>query len=148
MHRQPRIVPFSLHHAAPSGFTMATVTPPKPPTGLDAAGRNLWAAILGELPEGWEFSGRELDTLARAARCADELSRLEAVVDAEGVTVRGSRNQTVVHPAIPEGRQMRLTMLRLLAGIDRVADGAPVRDTSLRARSAARKRWDPKKAVR
>ncbi|HEY6549834.1 MAG TPA: hypothetical protein VIY71_01395, partial [Solirubrobacterales bacterium] len=80
---------------------------PDPPADLRAAGRELWAAIMGDLAQGWELDARERHLLARAARCADEAADLEQAVDVDGATVKGSRGQTIVHPAIAEGRQLR-----------------------------------------
>jgi hypothetical protein len=94
------------------------------------------------LGAGWELDARELHLLERACRCADDLAALEAVVDTDGATVKGSRGQTVVHPALSEARQLRLTQARLLGSLE-LADPAERSATpaQARARKAAGARW-------
>jgi hypothetical protein len=100
--------------------------------------------VLGDLDPGWELDARELHLLGRAARCADELAALEASVDREGATTTGSRGQVVVHPALSEARQLRLTLLRLLSAIE-LADprtaGRTATPAQARGRRAAEARW-------
>lgn len=69
---------------------------------------------------------------------------LETVVDKDGSTSTGSKGQIVVHPAILECRQLRLTQLRLLSSLEmedpeaRHSRGTPA---SKRARRAAEARY-------
>jgi hypothetical protein len=118
---------------------------PEPPADLRDAGRELWAAIMGDLAPGWELDARERHLLARAARCADDAAALEQAIDRDGATVEGSRGQTIVHPAIAEARQLRLAELRLLRDIETV-DPAVTRSratpSARRARRAAEVRWN------
>jgi P27 family predicted phage terminase small subunit len=114
------------------------------PAALDKAGKALWRAIVADLDAGWELDARELHLLERACRCADELAVLEAAVDADGLTVKGSRGQTVVHPALSEARQLRLVQLRLLGAIEMVDPQAAIRSATpaqARGRKAAEARW-------
>src|SRR4051812_27365302 len=97
---------------------MAAEKIPMPPATLGRDGKALWRAIVEGIDEGWELDARERELLGRACRCADELVLLEAAVDRDGLTVKGSRGQTVVHPALAECRQLRLVQLRLLGGIE------------------------------
>lgn len=123
---------------------MAKAARPQPPKALGAAGKRLWRSILADLSDGWELDARELHLLRRACRCADELDKLEAVVDREGPTVDGSRGQVTVHPALSEARQLRLVQLRLLAEIelaDPKAAGQSATPAQARARKAAESRW-------
>lgn len=115
---------------------------PRPPTSLQAPGKALWKAIIGDLDSEWELDKRELHVLERACRVEDEMRKLEAVVDKEGPTAIGSKGQVVVHPAILEGRQLKLAQLRLLAALE-LEDPTRQRGTpaSKRARRAARSRW-------
>ena len=118
---------------------------PKPPTSLGKAGRALWRSIQADLEAGWELDARELHLLERSCRTADDLARLDAIVDKEGATIEGSRGQTVVHPALVEARQLRLVQLRLLSPIE-LADPYVKRQSATpaqsRARHAAEVRWD------
>ena len=121
---------------------------PKPPSGLKAAGKRLWKAIIGDLEAGWALDRRELHLLERACRCEDEMRDLEAAVDRDGPTATGSKGQVVVHPAVLECRQLRLTQLRLLAALElEDPEGSATRATpaSKRARRAARARWGPER---
>ena len=112
------------------------------PKSLGKPGGSLWKAILGDLEDGWELDKRELHLLERACRCEDEMRELEAVVDKEGSMGRGSTGQAVVHPAILEGRQLKLTQLRLLSALELEDPGAQLATpASKRARRAAQSRW-------
>lgn len=117
---------------------------PSPPESLDEAGENLWRAILSDLDDAWQLDSRELHLLERACRVEDEMRLLESVVDAGGAITTGSKGQVVVHPAILEGRQLKLAQLRLLAALE-LEDPAGVRQrgtpASSRARKAAEARW-------
>lgn len=122
----------------------------RPPAGLREAGRALWRDVLADLADGWELDARELHMLKRACRCADELERLDAAVDAEGVTVKGSRGQLVVNPGLSEARQLRLAQLRLLSAIE-VVDPVTARRAATpaqaRGRHAAESRWAHRRSV-
>lgn len=87
------------------------------PDGLGDAGRRLWDSIAGGLPPDWRLDERECELLGLAARQADTLAALEALVEAEGLTTTGSTGQVVLHPAVAEARQARLSIDRLLGKI-------------------------------
>lgn len=114
------------------------------PKGLKANGKALWKAIIDGLEPGWGLDSRELHSLERACRCEDDMRALEKVVDRDGPMATGSKGQAVVHPAVLECRQLRLTQLRLLSALE-MEDPAstPIRATpaSKRARRAAQSRW-------
>ncbi len=118
---------------------------PKAPTGLAKQGKALWKSFLSDLEDDWDLDARELYLLERACRCADELALLEKAIDGDGVTVAGSRDQTIVHPALSEARQLRLVQLRLLSSIEMADPSDPGSQTSTpaqaQARRAARSRW-------
>lgn len=124
---------------------------PRTPAGIGRPGQRLWKAILGDLAPEWELDARELHLLERAARCADELAKLEKVLDRDGLTVEGSRGQVVAHPALTEARQLRLVQLRLLAAIEMADPKAAIRSATpaqARGRRAANVRWDLERAAR
>ena len=119
------------------------------PAGLKAAGRSLWKRILGDLDDGWELDQRELVLLERACRVADQLHALGAVIDADGMTVPGSKGQTVVHPAVSEARQLELVQLRLWSALQ-LADPVTARAASPRGQRAAKAadaRWSRRARV-
>lgn len=107
---------------------------PKNPT----AGEDLRASVLENLPLGAELDERETALLDAAARQADDIAALEADIADRGHLVPGARGGTVVNPAVPEARQGRTALARLLAGID-FADSSST--TQIRAKKAARARW-------
>ena len=124
---------------------------PSPPRGLRAPGSGLWTAIVADLDPSWELDARETAALGEACKIADQLDRLDKAVAVEGATVRGSRGQTTVHPAIGEGRALRLAQLRLLGSIELVDPMAAVKAATpqqARARAAAQKRWAHRATLR
>ena len=90
----------------------------KPPASLGKAGRALWRSVQADLDDGWGFDSRELNSLAQACRVADDLARLDEIVDRDGPTISGSRGQITAHPCLIEARQLRGVQQRLLAGIE------------------------------
>ena len=123
---------------------MAKHAAPKPSAGLKAPGRALWRTIVADVGEGWELDRRELALLREAAMIADQLCDLDAVIARDGVTIAGSRGQTIVHPALSESRQLRLAQLRLLGALEMVDPQAAKRSATpaqARARKAAEARW-------
>jgi phage terminase small subunit len=124
---------------------------PKPPDRVGKPGRELWAAVVDDVPDDCDLDARELALLGQACRAADHLAALEAVVARDGVTALGSKRQPVVHPAVAEARQQRLAILRLLGALgleERPAVSAASSPSSLRARRAADARWGTVRALR
>jgi phage terminase small subunit len=113
------------------------------PEHLGEAGQALWTSVSAALPEGFELDEREAAQLDLAARQADDLARLEALIEEEGPASIGSQGQRIVHPAIPEARQARIAISRLLGELDLAPDQAesPSTAASRRASKAARARW-------
>lgn len=101
---------------------------PKSPTVLGDRGQELWA----RLNEDFEFDTHELSILNELCRCIDHSDALIAAVDRDGVTVAGSRGQTVVHPALQEYRQLAGTIATLIKRLN--LDSAAVQ--SARAQGA------------
>ena len=114
---------------------------PTPPTGLTSAGKALWRAIVGDLAEGMELDARELAILGAAARQADSVSALERVLKRDGLTVRGASGQRRLNAVVPEIRQGRIAVARLLGELDLAGESAPQTAASQRARKAANTRW-------
>ena len=111
-----------------------------PPLDLGRHGRELWERVT----EGLTFRPDELEVLAQAARTADQLAALDALVAASPTVVKGSKGQSVLHPAIAEARLQRHLLATLLARLD-VPEGEETEwdglSTSERGRKAARARW-------
>ncbi len=112
---------------------------PKTPPGLGPAGRGLFNAVMTT----YELEPHEEVILLSAARQADTVTELEAVVKRDGATVQGSSGQPRLHPALVEARQARLAVAALLGRIDlRDEEGRSSATPSVRGRRAARTRWD------
>jgi hypothetical protein len=86
----------------------------KPPTGLKAPGKQLWAAVATK----YVLTPAELEMLGQACRTADELDRLErAVRQLSELTVRGSTGQPKAHPLLEEVRRHRVLLERLTSAL-------------------------------
>lgn len=121
---------------------MTTDPKPAPPGDLGAAGQALWNSVIADVPAGWSLDEREYAILGLAARQADDLALLDAAVARDGAMSVGSKGQPVVHPALQEARQARITIGRLLGQLG-LPDETGARGTaaSLRGRRAAQARW-------
>jgi hypothetical protein len=111
-----------------------TMTKPKAPTGARAAGKRLWAAIVGE----FVLNEAETVLLREMVRVVDRLDVLDAAVREQGVVVDGR-----VNGALVESRQQALVLAKLAATLRLPTDeqqggGARVSDA---AREIASARW-------
>jgi hypothetical protein len=55
-----------------------------------------------------------LALLEQACAAADGVAALESLVASDGIVTPGSRGQVVIHPAVPELRQARAALAKLL----------------------------------
>jgi hypothetical protein len=112
----------------------------RPPSGLKAPGRRLWAAVV--VP--YVLTPAELEMLGQACRTSDELDRLEKAVRAlSELTTTGSTGQLKPHPLLEEVRRHRLLLERLTSALNLPNDTEEVgtRAGSRHARKAAEGRW-------
>jgi hypothetical protein len=86
---------------------MSLMTRPRVPEGLDEAGRALWRATVAA----YVLSPTELAMLSRACRSVDALAAVDAEIDGQGLSVRGSRGQVIPN-----------RMLKLRCEMERVLD--------------------------
>lgn len=116
--------------------------PLRAPPELAGAGADLWTRVLVDVPEAFELTERELEILRLACRQVDAVAELEAAVERDGTTVKGSTGQIRVHPAVGEARQAALAAGRLL-GMLAIPDdeGEVLTPAQKRAQWAARNRW-------
>lgn len=109
----------------------------KPPRGLGATGRSLWA----DLTERYELLGGEAALLEAACRTADEIARLEAALKDVDPVVEGSMRQPKPHPLFAELRAHRATLAVLMKQlIPEPAKSHPA-DVSRVMSDLAMKRW-------
>ena len=81
---------------------------PRAPRGLSPAGRKLWDAVTSD----YDLESHELLLLENAARTADLVAGLQALIDDEGLILGGK-----THPGVAEIRQQRLCLARLLVAL-------------------------------
>lgn len=86
---------------------------PRVPAGTGAAGRRLWADVLGR----YELEEHELALLREMVRTVDLLDELEARVREDGLMVTGPALTQRVHPAAVEARQQKIALARLSASL-------------------------------
>ncbi|CAN5785499.1 hypothetical protein BH20ACT4_BH20ACT4_05720 [soil metagenome] len=91
---------------------------PAAPPGTKANGKRLWRDVLAS----FDFEEHELALLREAIRTIDTLDDLAASVARDGPIVDG-RDGPKAHPALVEGRQLKIALARLLAAL-RLPDGA------------------------
>src|SRR5687767_14550845 len=87
------------------------------PDGLGPAGERVWRAVVADLPEGQEFAAHELLILEAAARQADTVAELEAVIAQDGLMIQGAAGQRRLNAAVTELRQGRIAFSRLLGDL-------------------------------
>lgn len=110
------------------------------PSDLGPAGLALWSAVTST----YELEPHHAIALASACRCADMVTRLEALL-AGSLEVVGSTGQLRLSAAVTELRQHRLALSRLLLDLALPAEMAgPVvsAPASSRASRAASVRWN------
>ena len=113
---------------------------PAPPRDLGRAGRDLWRRV---------FAAFELDPVERvglllACRQLDDVARLEASLDRDGLIVAGSSGQPRLSAVVSELRQSRLAAARLLDALGLPVEGeepSTATPAARRARRAAQARW-------
>lgn len=121
----------------------------KMPPGLGAEGKRTWSALLADLPGGWELSAREREQIALACQQADAIADLERELAAGGLTVEGASGQPRLNALVPELRQARLALSRLLGAVEMPdADGEPATLAGKRGKAAADKRWSRRERAR
>lgn len=112
------------------------------PANLGVRGRRFWRTITAEY--GVESTPDLVEILTEACRVLDLCDGLEAAIAADGVTIPGSRGQSVVNPAVSELRHNRTLLGRLLSqlGISDQNDEPNVPSAgSVSGRKAAEARW-------
>lgn len=94
--------------------------------------------LTAELPEGYEWTEKELALMHLAQATADTIKQLEAELNTSPVMNPGSRNQPRINPLIVELRLQRESLAKILARIH-IPDGE---EKSEQHQRAALARWD------
>lgn len=98
-----------------------STTPHSAPEGLGPRGAALWTSIA----DVFDLDEHERTLLLEAARVADRLDALDAVIATEGVTVTTPQG-VKAHPALTEARQQGIVLSRLVSTL-RIPDEDDVR---------------------
>ena len=116
-----------------------TTTPAPTPPGLAGAGTALWVRLAAT----FDLAEHEAALLETCCHQADDVAALEALIAEQGLTVAGSAGQPRLNPAVPEVRQGRLALGKLLGQLALPdEDDRPMTASSRIAQRAANVRWD------
>lgn len=107
------------------------------PRGLGSSGRRVWREHAARVKG--NQSAEEM--LTKAARMADRVDALDAIVTRDGLMVDSSQGPKV-HPASVESRQLMLALSKVLAGL-RDVEPASDPDADLEMLN-----WSPQEALR
>lgn len=98
--------------------------------------------FLATLRETFELSPHEEMIVRQAVETLEAIELLDSAIAEHGPYVSGSAGQLVINPAIPERRQHRADLARLLDRLGVDEGGAPDPEApSVAGRSLAGKRW-------
>lgn len=89
---------------------------PKTPAGLDTEGAKLWREIVGTFDVIEEPHKRRI--LFDACKTADLIERLDAAMNGEELTSKGSMGQLVIHPLIAQSQAARTQLAQLLSRLN------------------------------
>lgn len=120
-------------------MTEAKREPLPAPDGLGERALRLWAGVT----TAYDLRVDDVIVLEDACREIDLIDRLEDDMPTSGFTVKGGYGSTLINPVIPELRQHRALLAKLLGQLklpDDPGTGA-TEDASTAARRAANARW-------
>ncbi len=92
------------------------MTPPKTPSGLNARGKRMWAALLAQDPSLEAVDNPQRETALTTCRTADRVEQLERLSMAVDPVVEG-RSGPMIHPLLAEVRQQSALLARLVAAL-------------------------------
>lgn len=84
---------------------------PRTPSGLKAAGKRFWKEVLSEYVL---KDSHDLERLAMAAKCLDDLVDIEARVQADGMFVLNRYKTPVEHPGCKMIRDNRMLFVKIV----------------------------------
>jgi hypothetical protein len=112
---------------------------PKPPNGLEAAGRQLWDSVTAK----FVLNAGEIAILGQAAATADEIVLLEAELRGSSLVVAGYSGQPRPNPLLKIIQDHRLLLRRLVDSLNLPDEDqeSGLRPGARHAQTAARGRW-------
>jgi hypothetical protein len=112
---------------------------PKPPDGLETAGRQLWDSVAAS----FVLNAGEVEILRQAAATADEIVLLEAELQRSSLVVAGYAGQPRPNPLLKIIQDHRLLLRRLVDSLNLPDEDqeSGLRPGARHAQTAARGRW-------
>ena len=112
---------------------------PKPPDGLETAGRQLWDSVTAK----FVLNAGEIAILGQAAATADEIVLLEAELRGSSLMVAGYSGQPRPNPLLKIIQDHRLLLRRLVDSLNLPDEDqeSGLRPGARHAQTAARGRW-------
>ena len=112
---------------------------PKPPDGLETAGRRLWDSVAAS----FVLNAGEIAILGQACCTADEITLLEAELRSSSLVVAGYAGQPRPNPLLKIIQDYRLLLRRLIDSLALPDDDQEhgMRPGQRHAQRAARGRW-------
>ena len=112
---------------------------PKPPDGLEAAGRRQWDSVAAS----FVLNAGEVEVLRQACRTSDEIVLLEAELRRSSLVVAGYAGQPRPNPLLKIIQDHRLLLRRLVDSLALPDEGeeSGLRPGQRHARRAANARW-------
>jgi len=112
---------------------------PKPPDGLETAGRQLWDSVAAS----FVLNAGEVEILRQAAATADEITLLEAELRSSSLVVAGYAGQPRPNPLLKIIQDHRLLLRRLVDSLNLPDEDqeSGLRPGQRHAQAAARGRW-------
>jgi hypothetical protein len=112
---------------------------PKPPDGLETAGRQLWDSVAAM----FVLNAGEIEILRQAAATADEIAWLEAELRSSSLVVAGYAGQPRPNPLLKIIQDHRLLLRRLVDSLNLPDEDqeSGLRPGQRHAQTAARGRW-------
>jgi len=115
-------VPETLEKAPPTPRKVASHEQSSPPNRLESPRFGLWTSVT----DVYDLQEHESTLLREAARTADLLADLDAVIRRDGAVI-DTEHGPKAHPAAVEARLQRLTLARLLSALRLPDDDAEQR---------------------
>jgi hypothetical protein len=112
---------------------------PKPPDGLETAGKQLWDSVTAT----FVLNAGEIEILRQAAATADEIALLEAELRSSSLVVAGYAGQPRPNPLLKIIQDHRLLLRRLVDSLALPDEGeeSGMRPGQKHAQKAAQGRW-------
>lgn len=131
------------------GCAVSGTRRPSAPKDLGTRSRKFFREVYAI----YDLSMSEHQLLLEACRTLDDCDALRERIELDGHMVKGSTGQSRLHPAVPELRQARTTLAKLLdqLGLPNPESGEqPVTASQRRAAKAGQARWrqDAERAAR